>query len=60
MTRNLVQWGLPKYMVDAFRKCLRNNPTTAIRKTVRSSTLAKPYLLFNYTRESQPEIIPTA
>ena len=40
-------WGLPKYMVDAFRKFGEKTPQTVIRKPETSLTSARPFLEFD-------------
>ncbi|MBW2030851.1 MAG: hypothetical protein JRJ31_17445 [Deltaproteobacteria bacterium] len=51
------QWGLPKYMVEAFRKCVNATRTRVIREVGRSSPGERPYLIFDYTRENQPVVV---
>ncbi|RJR25702.1 MAG: hypothetical protein C4582_03095, partial [Desulfobacteraceae bacterium] len=51
------QWGLPKYMVEAFRRCVSGISSTVIRRPGKASLAQRPYLIFDYMRENQPVIV---
>lgn len=47
-------WGLPKYMVDAFRKCVIGHPSVIKKKYNKKLVGAKPYLLFDFGKSDYP------
>jgi len=51
------QWGLPKYMFDAFQRCI-NTVYSPISKKIKKSRIGeRPFLIFDYARGNQPIII---
>ena len=50
------EWSLPKYMVDAFHKCIKVSRIVIDKKHITARSIDKPYLFFDYTRENQPVI----
>ena len=50
-------WGLPKYMVDAFRKFGETTPEIGIRKSKKALASARPFLWFDLGTDGLPVLI---
>lgn len=48
------QWGLPQYMVDAFRRHIKSNKGASLRKSWPGTSKEKPYLCFDLEQTEAP------